>query len=162
MAKSEERRPRTRSKKDDVQMPIRHERSAGAIIFHMKDSEPYFLLLKYPTYWGFVKGLIEKNEDEEQTMKREMSEEAGIYNYEILEGFKETQKWFYRFEGELIRKEAIFFLVHADNWQIKISHEHEDFKWLPFAEAVKLMKVKSNKQMLEKAYELLKSRMNLK
>jgi 8-oxo-dGTP pyrophosphatase MutT (NUDIX family) len=142
-----------------VRLPMRHEKSAGAIIFHLKDSQPYYLLLKYPNYWGFVKGLMEKNESEEQTMKREMAEEAGVYNYQLIEGFKETQKWFYRFEGEMIRKEAIFYLVQAETWNIKISHEHEDFKWCSLDEALSLMKIKSNRQLLEKAHNFLKSRM---
>jgi len=162
MIKKQEKSDRQPRHADQARMPLRHERSAGAIIFHLKDSEPYFLLLKYPTYWGFVKGLIEKNEGEEQTMKREMAEEAGIYNYEILEGFKETQRWFYRFEGELIRKEAVLYLVKADSWNIKISHEHEDFKWCTFKDALELIRIKSNKILMEKAYEFLKKRLSQK
>ena len=142
--------------KTERKMPMRQERSAGAIVFHLKDSQPYYLLLKYPTYWGFVKGLIEKNEIEEQTMRREVAEEAGVYNYKILEGFREMQRWFFRFEGELIRKEAVFFLAHAESWNIKISHEHEDFKWCTLEEALKLMRVRNNRALLEKADAFLK------
>jgi len=143
-----------------IKMPLRHERSAGAIIFHLKDSEPYYLLLKYPNYWGFVKGLIEKNENEMQTIKRETAEEAGIYNFQFLDGFKETQKWFYRFNGELIRKEAVFYLANAESWDIKISHEHEDFKWCKLDEALSLMKIKSNQLLLKKADEFVQKWLN--
>ena len=50
----------------------KQEISAGALIFYIENNEPFFLLLKYPTYWGFPKGHIEKGENEEQTAKREI------------------------------------------------------------------------------------------
>ena len=38
------------------------EKSAGVILFCIKDGEPHFLLLEYPTYWGFIRGQIEADE----------------------------------------------------------------------------------------------------
>lgn len=136
----------------------RFEKSAGAVIFYRKAGEIKFFLVK-SSYWGFVKGLVEKDEKPEQTMRREIQEEAGLKNIAIIKGFKQTQKWFYRFEGEFIRKEAIFLLVEVleqEAKKTKISFEHADFKWVGLDEALKLMRIKQNKEMLKQAYNFIK------
>ena len=65
-----------------------------------------FLLLKYPSYWGYVKGIIEDNEDEQEAAIRELEEEVGISKIEIIPGFEEKQEWFFKFDGKTIKKQA--------------------------------------------------------
>ena len=133
------------------------EKSAGAIIYFF-EKEPKFLLLKYPTYWGFTKGIIEKQEKIEETIKREIKEETGIENFQIVPGFKHEQKWFFKAQGNLVFKEAIFLLVKVSREEaekVKISFEHEDFAWLSLEEALEKMKIKNNKEMLEKAEKFI-------
>lgn len=137
---------------------VKEEKSAGAVIFYM-DKEPKFLLLKYTNYWGFMKGNIETNETIEQTMAREMKEETNISKFDIIKGFTYTQTWFYKLNNILRRKFASYFLVEITKEEIKnvkISEEHEDFKFLELEEALKIMKVKANKEMLIKAHEFIK------
>ena len=53
---------------------------------------------------------------------------------------------------------ATFFLVKVSEEEaekVKISFEHEEFAWLTFSEAIEKMKIKSNKEMLRKAYEFI-------
>ncbi len=141
---------------------IGYQKSAGLIVFYKdktkgEKEEIKFLLLKYPTYWGFVKGIIEDNEDEQETALRELKEEANI-KAEIISGFKEKQEWFFRLKGHLIKKQAIFFLAKTTKEEakkVKISWEHEDFAWLSLDEALKKIKIKANKELLIKAYEFI-------
>jgi 8-oxo-dGTP pyrophosphatase MutT (NUDIX family) len=140
---------------------MKNEKSAGAIIFYLENNQPIFLLLKYTNYWGFVKGNIEVSEEGDviETVKRESLEEANLEDLRFLPKFKAEQQWFYTFKGERISKNAIFFLAEVkaeDAKNTKISFEHEDFKWLNFEEAIKLLKIKSNKDMLIKANEFIK------
>jgi len=138
---------------------MEHQKSAGLIVYYLDKTEIKFLLLKYPSYWGFVKGLIEDNEDEEETALRELKEEAGIKKADIIPGFKERQEWFFRLKGHLIKKQAIFFLAKITKEEakkIKISFEHEDFAWLSLDEALKKMKIKANKELLTKAEEFIR------
>lgn len=140
-------------------MPAKYEQSAGAIIFYMDNNEPVFLLLRYPTYWGFAKGIIEKNENIEGTTRREVEEETGFKDINILPGFQYIQEWFYKMKGQLIRKKATFLLAEVPKEQagkVVLSPEHENFVWLNFEEALKRMKIKNNKNMLEKACEFVK------
>ena len=138
---------------------MKQENSAGAIIFYY-DKEPHFLLLKYTTYWGFAKGWIEPGENEKQTAKREIFEEAGL-NVNFIPEFKEEQRWFYmNKEKEKVRKQAVFFLVEINKEQskkVKISDEHEDFAFATLKESNKYVKIKSNKELLKKAYDFIKN-----
>lgn len=135
------------------------EKSAGVILFYIKDGEPHFLLLEYPTYWGFIRGQIEKNEKVEDTIKREAQEEANLSELNILEGFKDTQGWFYRLKGTLIRKFAVYFLAEINKEEAKktrVSFEHISFKFLKLPDALKIMRIKNERAMLEKAADFVK------
>ncbi len=134
------------------------EKSVGAIIFCIENAKPIFLLLKYPNYWGFVKGKIEKNESAEETARREANEEANISKIKFLEGFRQVIRYFFKFDEKLISKEVIFLLGEIDKEQaekVKISFEHQAFKWLAFDDAIKLVKHKNEKELLVKANEFL-------
>jgi len=135
------------------------EKSAGVILFYMAGDEPFFLLLEYETYWGFVRGQIEKGEKEEGAARREASEEANISNMGFLKGFKDEQNWFYKRDGELIKKSAVYFLAEIDEEQakkVKISEEHKSFKFLTLKEALQSMRIKNEKAMLERAADFIK------
>ncbi len=135
------------------------EKSAGVIIFYMKENEPYFLLLEYSTYWGFVRGIIEKNEKIKETIMREAKEEANIPELTILEGFKDTQEWFYKLKGELVKKSAVYYLAKISKEQaekVRVSFEHKSFKFLKLNDALKIMRIKNEKKMLEKAASFIK------
>ena len=135
------------------------EKSAGVIIFYTKNSKPYFLLLKYPTYWGFVRGNIEKEETIEQTIEREAKEEANLSELKILKGFKSQQQWFYRLKGVPRKKFAVYLLAEITEEQSKktrISFEHKSFKFLKLKDALKTMRIENERKMLEKAAGFIK------
>ncbi len=140
---------------------MEQENSAGVIVFYYnpENKEPYFLILKYTSYWGFAKGWIDGGENEKQTAKREVKEEAGI-DVELIEGFKEIQRWFFRSkEGSLVRKDCVYFIAEVSRSQaedVKISEEHEDFRFVTLEESKKYVKIKANKELLQKAYKFIK------
>lgn len=138
------------------------EKSAGAIIFH-KNKEVKYLLLHYPSgakapkeYWDLPKGHIEKGEKEIDTVKREVKEETGLENIEIIRGFKEWIKYFFKFKGKMIFKIVTFYLARTKTNNVKISGEHIDYKWLPYEEALEQLTFKNAKDILKKANQFLK------
>jgi len=132
-----------------------NEISAGAVIFR-KNSRLQFLLLHYPSgHWDFVKGKIEVNENPHQTTIREVKEETGITDLDFVNGFEESVEYEFQYDGELIHKKVIFFLAKTNTVEIKISHEHLDFVWLEFKEALEKTTYRNARSVLSKANQLL-------
>ena len=140
---------------------MKKERSAGAIVFR-KDKEVKYLLLHYEAgHWDFPKGHIEGKEMELDALKREVEEETGIKDIEIISNFKEKIEYYYKLKGELMHKEVIFYLVKTETEQVRISFEHIGFIWLPFDKAMEKPTFKNAKEMLEKAHAFLKTHKTL-
>ncbi len=142
------------------------ETAAGMILFREKNvdrkKKREYLILKYNTadhYWGFAKGHLEQGETEEQAAFREVEEETGLTNIELIEGFKEKTKYFFKQDEKVISKDVTWFLGKVNDEQDGfVSNEHEELRWLKYEEAVKLLSFKEYKLLLEKA----EKRLNLK
>lgn len=142
------------------------EKSVGGLIFFEEDKKRKYLLLEYERindekgdhkYWDFPKGHVEKDEKETDTLFREIKEETGLTDIDLILGFKEKLKYFFKKDGNLISKEVIYYLLKSNSKEVKISSEHTDFKWLGYEEALKLIEFKSSKDMLKKAESFINS-----
>ncbi len=132
------------------------EQSAGTVLFIEEYNEKLFLLLHYPTgHWDFVKGKIENNESLEQAAIRETKEETGITDIEFIKGFKEKIEYSFKFNGDIVQKEVIFFLAKTNTKQVKISDEHLDYVWLDFNNALNKITYENAKNILKKSKNYL-------
>ena len=132
------------------------EQSAGTVLFIKEYNEKLFLLLHYPTgHWDFVKGKIENNESLEQAAIRETKEETGIIDIEFIKGFKEKIEYSFKFNGDIVQKEVIFFLAKTNTKQVKISDEHLDYVWLDFNNALNKITYENAKNVLKKSKNYL-------
>ncbi|MCH8003291.1 MAG: NUDIX domain-containing protein [Nanoarchaeota archaeon] len=137
------------------------ERSAGAIVF-IKEKEPIYLLLHYEAkHWDFPKGNIEKGEKDQETVKREIEEETGIKDIEIVKDFKEKIQYYFKFKDELINKTVIFYLAKTKTKQVKLSFEHIGSEWLPYDKAIEKLTFKNAKEILKNANNFLKTHKTL-
>jgi len=137
------------------------EKSAGAVVF-IKEKEPVYLLLQYEAkHWDFPKGNIEKGETDQETIKREIEEETGIKDIEIIKDFKEKIQYYFKFEGELINKTVIFYLAKTETKEVKLSFEHIGSIWLPYDEAMEKLTFKNAKEILKAANEFLETHKTL-
>ena len=136
-----------------------NEISAGVVIFR-EDSKLLFLLLYYPSgHWDFVKGKIEEKENTRQTVIRETKEETGITDLDFVDGFEESIEYDFQYDGELIHKKVIFFLAKTSIEKIKISHEHLDYVWLEFEDALEKTTYQNARSVLSRANQLLVERL---
>jgi len=135
---------------------MREQKSAGIVLFRNDSDKNEFLLLNYPQgHWDFVKGKIEQNETSHETALRETKEETEITNIEFVDGFEESVEYDFRFKREDIHKKVIFFLAKTNEKNIKLSHEHNDYLWLEYNDALKKTTFENAKNVLTKANEFL-------
>ena len=137
---------------------MKEEVSAGIILFNDVDKRK-FLLLNYPSkHWDFVKGKMEKGETPHETAIRETKEETGISDVEFIDGFEEEIEYYFYAENQEIHKKVIFFLGKTQTTEIVLSHEHLDFIWLEFDNALNKTTYENAKNLLKKSKTFLDKR----
>ncbi len=118
---------------------VKHERSAGCIIYRVDErGERLFLLLDYGSHWDYPKGHVEAGEDDLMAARRELEEETGITQADFDPGFAQEISYIFRSrKGGLIQKAVIFFLAKTESAAVTISHEHVGYEWLDASAAMK-------------------------
>jgi 8-oxo-dGTP pyrophosphatase MutT (NUDIX family) len=109
--------------------------------------------------WALPKGNIGPGEAPEATALREVTEETGLEG--VSHGKLGDVKYVYtRRGGQRIFKVVSFYLVRYRNGRIDdvpaaYRHEVAEARWLPLEDAPKLLAYRGEKEMAEKALELL-------
>ncbi len=147
---------------------ISNEKSVGAVIFRKDGEDTKYLLLHYQFgHWDFPKGHPEKGEDDIQALKREVREETGIEDINIIPGFKKQIRYFYRAGkeesekrieegiGTNVIKKVINYIAETKTSEVKISFEHIGHEWLNYENALKRITFKNSKDVLEEANNYL-------
>lgn len=147
-----------------------YEKSIGGVVFRRENGEIKYFVIQHSReshHWSFPKGHIEENETAEGTLRREIKEETGIEQMEIIPGFLQQERYFYAAKGKekewrkeigrgiYILKDVKFFLVETQEKEIKLSLEHQNYDWLPFADALKRITHKQDKNILKQADKFL-------
>ncbi len=131
------------------------EKSCGAVIFQVNGTRKYLLLHYEGGHWDFVKGHVERNESEKETVLRETQEEAGITDLTFIEGYRQPISYYYRRAGETVYKEVIFYLLESKTDAVRLSREHVGYDWMTFDRAHERLTYKNAKETLRKAHEYL-------
>jgi len=135
---------------------MREQKSAGVVLFRNASNKNEFLLLNYPQgHWDFVKGKVEEGETPHETALRETKEETGISDIEFIDGFEESVEYDFKFKNEDIHKKVIFFLAKTSEKKVSLSHEHNDFVWLEYDDALKKTTFRNAKNVLSKTNKFL-------
>jgi len=130
--------------------------SCGIILFHISGSDTKFLLLRYPHgHIDFAKGHIEPNESLIDCAKRELHEETGISDIKVVNGFFEQISYHYSENNKSHYKKVDFFLAESHTIDVTVSHEHLDYMWVDFDNALSLLTFDNAKQLLIKAKSFL-------
>jgi 8-oxo-dGTP pyrophosphatase MutT (NUDIX family) len=131
---------------------VKIERSAGVILFRRAEEQKLFLLLDYGSHWDYPKGHVEAGEDDITAARRELLEETGITQIDLLPNFAREMTYTFRGRsGGLIRKTVIFFLARTEQADVAISHEHVGYAWLSAAESLKRLTYVNARSVLEAA-----------
>ncbi|MGE0207000.1 MAG: bis(5'-nucleosyl)-tetraphosphatase [Candidatus Babeliales bacterium] len=133
------------------------EFSAGLVLYTYKNNTREYLLLHYQSgHWDFPKGHIEPGESKYEAALRELKEETGL-EATILDGFEESFSYFHHLPKteELAHKTVYFFIGVASSKEVILSHEHINYVWLSFKEALKQLTYDNAQELLQKADDFL-------
>ena len=131
------------------------------ILFRDKEGKREYLVLRRKggdRYWGFAKGTPEERETEIQTGIREAKEETNLKTINLVEGYKEAERYYFEEDEENYDKTVIFFLGKVlDDFDGNVSKEHEKLRWLKYEDALNLITHDNDKALLKKAEEKITS-----
>ena len=141
---------------------VRHETSAGGVVFRVADGRPLFLLIR-DSYrnWGFPKGHLKRGEPADRAALREVEEETGLAGLSLC-GQVDTIDWYFRFRGRLIHKICHFYLMESTSSATNPQREEgiTACRWLPLDEALKLISYANARSVLQRAAELIEGGAN--
>ena len=142
----------------------------GIVPVFSTETDTLFLLIQHQAgHWAFPKGHADPGESALETAKRELEEETGIRDYEVLEEPSFVE--YYSFvqegnpsfvkhyslakEGELIEKSVTYFVAFVNSREVVLQAEEvQNSAWIAFDEAINLITFDGNRGILRevKAY----------
>jgi 8-oxo-dGTP pyrophosphatase MutT (NUDIX family) len=138
---------------------MKMKKGAGAIVYRDTERGPEFLLLHRALNWEgyeFAKGGIKSGESPEETAKRELAEEAGLKEAEVIGKIEGKISW--KKEGRLYDYD--FFLVKSSGKEaVKLPSgkpEHDSYRWVKGKDVPEWLENEQSKEAFRKALDLLK------
>ena len=141
---------------------MKREFSAGGVLVRRLRGEWMMAAIrpagKPAGLWALPKGRIDDGESGETTALREVAEETGAHG-RSLGKLGDVRYWF-NWRGERIFKVVSFFLVRYEGGKLgdvtpAFRHEVAEVRWLPLADAPRLLAYKGEQEMAAKALEAL-------
>lgn len=131
------------------------ETSCGVVLSNFGS----ILLLQYPQgHWDFPKGHIEEfDKNRKAAAKRELSEETGISDIIFIDGFEGRTEYNFYKKGIPVVKEVWWYIAETDTMDVKISHEHRQFLWLEWEDAMEQLTHEESKKILRQALAHMRS-----
>ncbi len=124
-------------KKPSIQEIVREPTSGGIVFRHGKKGVEILLIQDSKDRWTIPKGHIEEGETAQQTAKREVGEEAGLTDVDVL-GWLGKIHFRYRRIDKLVLMTTQIYLVRAKGDTNAIQKEDwmNGIKWFSFHDAL--------------------------
>jgi len=133
---------------------VRHESSAGGVVYRRRDGTAEYCLIRVGERWGFPKGLIEPGETPATAAAREVAEETGLDPAALVERASLPEiRYAYRWEGTLVFKRVRHFLFEAPGGAAlqPQASEVDEARWFPAVEAERVLSFKNSLTALRAA-----------
>lgn len=141
-------------------LPTQEQVSSGGVAFRAGSAETEVALISVgkENRWQLPKGLVDADETPETTAVREVKEETGL-STEVIKKLDTISYWYVGNKGEQrvrFHKLVHFYLMAYLTGQIN-EHDWEvnEARWVPLGQALKMLHFKSERQVLDKAQQLI-------
>lgn len=137
-------------------MKINHT-SYGIIPIYKKDNQIFICAVhnEKSNEWGLPKGTPESNETPFETAKRELKEETGISEFEIIGGKTFSEKYFFEQDGVIHHKQNIYYIAEVNEMIEKGNIDSKDMKWVNINESGNFFKFKNIAELLKEVSDYL-------
>ena len=128
-------------------------------IYKTENGELNFLLVQSvkTKEWVFPKGHAEGEERPEEAARREVLEETGISDIEIINGLKYLDVYEFERGGRIIEKTVTLFVGFVKDKKVTIQEkEILNYKWATYEEALETISFEEPRKILRKVVEDLK------
>lgn len=126
------------------------------IVYRIKREGAEFLLLKRTRerggFWSVVNGTLELNESIIEARNRELLEETGIEN--VLHWSNEINRFSFQYKGNTMVV-LVYGAEVSESQRIVINHEHTEYRWVSFEEAMNMLKFDDDKNGLRNCQKKL-------
>ena len=139
---------------------MKKDLAVGCVVYKQDKSSVKFLVIRKSSDggWEFPKGHPEEGENAQDTLKRELMEETGIFDITIKAGFKEKVNYIAHTEKGVFDKTVLFFLVNTKQEKVVLSEEHNECKWLEYNKAREQLSYDDLFPVLDKANDFLQKK----
>lgn len=136
-----------------TELPIKIQ----AIVYRQpKRGETEILLLKRSPedggFWQMLTGTLEFNESIEETLLRELKEETGIIKPLAIS--EEVYRFNWQKQDYTV-VEMVYGVKVATSVEVVLSHEHQDYQWLPLSQASEYFTHQSSTTALQAFREIV-------
>src|ERR671930_494504 len=129
---------------------VRDARAAGGVVMRAAGDGFEVVLAgrRSDATWVFPKGTPDRDETIEETAVREVREETGL-DVEIVAPLGTIDYWF-ALPGQRVHKYVHFFLMRAIGGDVsRHDHEYDEVRWVPVAEARRLLSFETYREILD-------------
>lgn len=141
---------------ENIGTNVRSETSYGIMPLRGKKGEwEIFLIHMNAGHWSFPKGHPEENESGLEAAQRELFEETGLQVDHLLSKNSFEEQYFFKREGELIKKKVVYFLAEVSGKPNLQFEEIQAGKWVKGDEAGDLLTFTEDKRLLQQVFNFL-------
>jgi 8-oxo-dGTP pyrophosphatase MutT (NUDIX family) len=142
-------------------MAIQTATSAGAIILREIDGKLKIALAQHQRSsktWALPKGHVEPDESLEQAALREIQEETGLTNIQLISHLGTVLRKSTKSNGDVVHKTVHYYLAYAlnsDHTQTPLDEAFTEVGWFSPEQAVELLPYEQDKDFLREHLNLL-------
>ena len=141
--------------------------SIQVVVFTVTGGLREYLLLRRVAglggFWQSVTGSLEEGETHAHAAVREVEEETGILSsesdlidLELVNTFEISPLWRSRYAPGVTRNEEVCFALNVDKCEVRVDpREHEQYMWVCYEQATRMLYWESNKRAFAAAEKLI-------